>query len=234
MALPGTPEGGTAYHEPGGDFSPHAPSFGVSIWLCDANGRPVVTSQTVPLSDIQQRFAPSAHPNIPAIVTKTPYYQATWSRLDATHWELRFKNYTNHVPAILIRSVGPAGGPVTALDWDGEQVGVNHRWAVKATPSPGAITLGDENAAEWMTAQSSATVVERRIRLGIRASEVSGGLGEGRTMRFVSCLTDLQPPFEMPGLLTNALEAGSSHAARAAFSGLHGCADHASHDESGR
>ncbi|MFZ1764140.1 MAG: hypothetical protein WAT99_14760, partial [Nitrospira sp.] len=47
LALPGTPEGGTAYHEPGGDFSPHVPSFGVSIWLCDANGLPVVTSQTV-------------------------------------------------------------------------------------------------------------------------------------------------------------------------------------------
>ena len=196
LALPGTPEGGTAYHEPGGDFSPHVPSFGVSIWLCDANGLPVVTSQTVPLSDIQQRFAPSTHPNIPAIVTKTPYYQATWSRLDATHWELRLKNYTNHVPAILIRSVGPAGGPVTALDWDGEQIGINHRWAVKATPAPGAITLGDENTPDWMTAQSSA-----------RSWSGASGWGYAR-MKFASAstrkddevrvvLADLQPPVEI-------------------------------------
>ena len=54
-----------AYHEPGGDFSPQAPSFGVSLWLCDTDGHPVVNSKTVPLSDIQQRFAPSAHPHVP-------------------------------------------------------------------------------------------------------------------------------------------------------------------------
>ena len=35
---PRAPEGGTAYHEPGGDFSPQTPSFGVSLWFCDAKG----------------------------------------------------------------------------------------------------------------------------------------------------------------------------------------------------
>ena len=77
-----------AYHEPGGDFSPQTPSFGVSFWLCDAQGRPLVTSQTMPLADIQQSFGPSAYPAVPMITTKTPYYDASWSRLDATHWEL--------------------------------------------------------------------------------------------------------------------------------------------------
>ena len=61
-------------------------------------------------------------------------YQATWTRLDASRWELRFKNETNHVPVIVLRSVGPAGGPVTALNQEEGKVTVNHRWAVTAAP----------------------------------------------------------------------------------------------------
>lgn len=202
LALPGAPEGGAAYHEPGGDFSPHVPSFGVSLWLCDADGLPVVTSQTVPLSDIQQRFAPSAHPNIPAIVTQTPYYQATWSRLDATHWELRFKNYTTHIPAVVIRSVGPSGGPVTVLDSDGTQVGINHRWAVKATPTPDAITLGDENTSDWMTAQSPAKSWNGETGWGYArmkfAAPPAGPDGEVRVV-----LSDLQPPVDSRNYYTH-------------------------------
>lgn len=202
LALPGAPEGGAAYHEPGGDFSPHVPSFGVSLWLCDADGLPVVTSQTVPLSDIQQRFAPSAHPNIPAIVTQTPYYQATWSRLDATHWELRFKNYTNHIPAVVIRSVGPSGGPVTALDSDGTQIGINHRWAVKATPTPDAITLGDENRSDWMTAQSPAKSWNGETGWGYaRMKFAAPSAGLGGEVRVV--LSDLQPPVESRNYYTH-------------------------------
>ena len=202
LALPGTPEGGTAYHEPGGDFSPHVPSFGVSIWLCDANGLPVVTSQTVPLSDIQQRFAPSTHPNIPAIVTQTPYYQATWSRLDATHWELRFKNYTTYIPAVVIRSVGPSGGPVTVLDSDGTQVGINHRWAVKATPTPDAITLGDENTSDWMIAQSPAKSWNGETGWGYArmkfAAPSAGPDGEVRVV-----VSDIQPPVDSRNYYTH-------------------------------
>ncbi len=195
LAVPGSPEGGTAYHEPGGDFSPHVPSFGVSLWLCDAHGLPVVTSQTVPLSEIQQTFAPSAHPNIPAIVTRTPHYHATWSRVDAKHWELRFTNYTNYAPVILIRSVGPAGGPVTALDWNGEQVAINHRWSVKATPAPGAIVLGDENQAGWMQAQSSASSWKSESGWGYaRLNFTTADAKAGDEVRLL--LSDLEAPVE--------------------------------------
>lgn len=154
LAVPGAPEAEHAYHEPGGDFSPQAPSFGVSLWLCDAQGRPLVTSQSIPLSDIQQSFTPSTHPHIPAIATRTPHYDATWTRLDATHWELRFKNHTAHSPAILIRSVGPSGGPVTRLSWNGEQLDINDRWTVRVTPAPAQVSLGEERAVNWMTSVS--------------------------------------------------------------------------------
>lgn len=203
LAIPGSAEKSAAYHEPGGDFSPHTPSFGVSLWLCDDTGHPVVNSKTVPLSDIQQRFAPSAHPHVPAIATRTPYYDATWSRLDASRWELRFKNYTNYVPAIVIRSVGPAGGPVTSLDWDGKQVAVNHRWAVSAAPSPGIVALGDENAADWMTELLPGTSWSSESGWGYaRLTFPMTSAKIGGEIRVV--LTDLQPPFEMKGYYTKA------------------------------
>ena len=196
LAVPGAPEGGTAYHEPGGDFSPQTPSFGVSLWFCDAKGLPVVISQTVPLNVITQEFGPATHATIPAIVTKTPYYHATWSRLDATRWELRLKNETPHVPVIVIRSVGPAGGPVTALSQDAGQLTVNHRWALSATPAPAAITLGDENQPGWMTAQSAATSWSGEAGWGYaRIAFAASSAKAGEEIRLV--LSDLQPPVEM-------------------------------------
>ncbi len=198
LAVPGAPEGGTAYHEPGGDFSPQLPSFGVSLWLCDAAGAPVVVSQTVPLNEITQEFVPSGHPIIPAIVTRTPYYQATWTRLDASRWELRFKNETNHAPVIVIRSVGPAGGPVTALNREEGQVTVNHRWSVTATPAPDRIAMGDENATGWMTAQSAATSWSGESGWGYaRLQYAMTATQPGEEIRVV--LSDLRPPVDIEG-----------------------------------
>ena len=198
LAVPGAPEGGTAYHEPGGDFSPQLPSFGVSLWLCDAAGVPVVVSQTVPLNEITQEFVPSGHPTIPAIVTRTPYYQATWTRLDASRWELRFKNKTNHAPVIVIRSVGPAGGPVTSLNREEGQVTVNHRWSVTATPAPDRIAMGDENATGWMTAQSAATSWSGESGWGYaRLQYAMTATQPGEEIRVV--LSDLRPPVDIEG-----------------------------------
>lgn len=198
LAVPGAPEGGTAYHEPGGDFSPQLPSFGVSLWLCDAAGVPVVVSQTVPLNEITQELVPSGHPTIPAIVTRTPYYQATWTRLDGSRWELRFKNETNHAPVIVIRSVGPAGGPVTALNREEGQVTVNHRWSVAATPTPDRIAMGDENATGWMTAQSAATSWSGESGWGYaRLQYAMAATKPGEEIRVV--LSDLRPPVEIEG-----------------------------------
>ena len=156
LAAPGTPEMDHAYHEPGGDFSPNTPSFGVSFWLCDTNGHPIITSQTLPISEIEQTFVPSGHADVPDIITQTPYYEARWTRLDAKHWQLRFTNRTTYVLAILIRSVGPAGGPVTSLEYDGERLQINERWAVRVRPAPADVSLGDENAPGWITEHSPA------------------------------------------------------------------------------
>ena len=196
LAKPGSSEAEHAYHEPGGDFSPQTPSFGVSLWLCDTDGRPVLTSQTVPLGEIQQTFVSSPYPQVPAIETRTPYYDATWSRLDATRWELRVKNHTSYVPMIVVRSVGPAGGPVTTLAWNGEQVAVNDRWTLRVTPSPIHVTLGDETSPEWMMAHSTATTWEGRSGWGYARLTLSTAPSDaGEEYRLV--LSDLRVPVEM-------------------------------------
>ena len=203
LAVPGSSEAEHAYHEPGGDFSPQTPSFGVSFWLCDAQGRPLVTSQTMPLADIQQSFGPSAYPAVPAITTKTPYYDASWSRLDATHWELRLKHHSPHQPAILIRSVGPAGGPVTELHRDGNEVTVNRRWVIRVTPAPSDIALGDENGPEGLTTRSSGSTWKGASGWGYARLTLATDAGEPeREFRLV--LEDQRVPMEMQHYRKNA------------------------------
>ena len=196
LATPGASEAEHAYHEPGGDFSPQTPSFGISLWLCDAQGRPVLTSQTIPLHEIRQTFAPSAYPNIPAIATNTPYYDATWSRLDATRWELRFTNHSTYTPAIVVRSVGPAGGPVTALEWNGDAMSVNDRWSLQVTPSPAGVSLGDENSDGWMTAQSAATTWQGHSGWGYARLTLPPPM-PGMATEYRLVLSDSRIPMEM-------------------------------------
>ncbi len=196
LAVPGSAEADHAYHEPGGDFSPQTPSFGVSLWLCDNQGRPLVTSQTMPLTEIHQTFEPSAHPDVPAIATKTPYYDASWSRLDATHWELRFTHHSSHRPAILIRSVGPAGGPVTELQRDGNEVTVNRRWVIRVTPAPADITLGDETGPQGLSARSSASTWKGSSGWGYARVTLAAD-SDQREQEFRLVLEDRRVPIEM-------------------------------------
>jgi hypothetical protein len=56
LATPGSSEDLKAYHEPGGGFSPAFASFGVSIWIGDAQGKLLATSDSLPLENLKQEF----------------------------------------------------------------------------------------------------------------------------------------------------------------------------------
>jgi hypothetical protein len=155
LAYPGTLEPNKGYHEPGGSFSPSVGSFGVSLWVKDAQGNLKTTSDTIPESDINQQFQWSDRQEIPGILTKTPYYQALWSSTKPGFWSLNLKTQPNtNTLSTVIRSVGPAGAPIRSLDWDGQQLLINHRWSITVNSLPTHVYLGDERQRDWISNQT--------------------------------------------------------------------------------
>jgi hypothetical protein len=151
LAVPGSGDADKAYHEPGGSFSPSAGSFGVSIWMWDAyRGHLKSTSETLPAGAIRQRFAWGDGALLPSVVTETDDYRAAWSSQGLGRWRLSL-GWPKHLrPALVVRSPGPAGGPVRSLHWDGKRVLVNQRWKITFQPTAALIDFGQEGAPGWM------------------------------------------------------------------------------------
>jgi hypothetical protein len=150
LAIPGSAEGDKSYLEPGGSFSPKVGSFGLSIWLNDAQDALVASSDTLPSSQTQQSFNWSAT-GMPAITTQTPYYKNTASVQENQSWqyETHFFNPSTLDASMLIRSVGPAGGPIHSIRWEQQQLIINDTWAVTFNPQPQFVTLGLEGIDSW-------------------------------------------------------------------------------------
>ena len=156
LAVPGTLEAEKAYHEPGGSFSPAPGTFGVSIWTTDAEGALLATSDALPLSEIRQRFVWPDPKKPPAIRTETAHFTALWSSAGPGRWSLDL-----HLPPapgkrrfLSVRSVGPAGGPIEDLAWDGKKLLVNDAWKITVDPAPREVSLGDERISGWTHART--------------------------------------------------------------------------------
>ncbi|MEI8196819.1 MAG: hypothetical protein WCI73_13045, partial [Phycisphaerae bacterium] len=76
---------------------------------------------------------------------------------------------------LLLRSVGPAGGPVEHLAWDGRQLIVNHRWILGFDRTDVRIVMGDENAPGWLTAENVTTSFESPAGWGYARFDWPGG-----------------------------------------------------------
>jgi len=167
LAVPGSVEEQKAYHEPGGSFSPGVESFGVSIWVQKRDGRLLTSGDAIPMSEIKQSFDWKTAPvmrGVPAIETDTRYFRARWTLLGNGIWRLHLERKSEARLALAIRSVGPAGGPIERLRWDGRRLLINERWEV--TPQPGlqSIYLGEERTPGWV--ESNATASEWRDESG--------------------------------------------------------------------
>ena len=136
LAIPGATEDFKAYLEPGGSFSPAFASFGVSIWIGDTTGKRLAISDSIPLNELSQKFVWKAGGTIPAVRTETKFYTATWSSGGHGKWKLEFEPKTEEEQRVvlMIRSVGPAGGPITSLGWENkplrQRLAINDRWVV--------------------------------------------------------------------------------------------------------
>lgn len=157
LAKPGSREIDKAYHEPGGSFSPSVSSFGVSIWLVDEHGILKMTSDSIPLSEIQQQFSWRLERDIPGILTNTMQYEAYWASSGPRAWILNLKSLTDvkTKPIVVIRSIGPAGGPIFSISWNGKYLLINKRWKITIQPNSAKINLGREQSKDWTTESSN-------------------------------------------------------------------------------
>lgn len=155
LAVPGSAAQQRAFHSPGGSFSPQPGSFGVSIWVVDRQGNLTTTSDRLPLAEIQQQFTDLGGSNTPKIFTKTKYYETSWSMPTAGKWQLNLKSLVSPDRRIVasIRSVGPAGGAIPSLDWNGNRLLISDRWIVKNIPKQAKVYLGSENTVGWSREQ---------------------------------------------------------------------------------
>ena len=156
LAVPGCAEASKGYHEPGGSFSPSFGSFGVSIWVTDIAGKIVATSDNLPFDEIKQQLVWLRDRKLPAIETETPFYHARWSFVGESRWQLDLSLLTesDKKVSVIIRSVGPAGGPVQLLDWDTKQLRINERWSIRPSPDPATVSIGDESVESWQVSGS--------------------------------------------------------------------------------
>lgn len=164
LAQPGSLEAEKSYHEPGGNFSPGVGTFGVSLWLTDANTKPIVTSETTPLGALSQSFAWTDGAILPAVRTSTAFYGTEWSQPTWGEWllHLTIPDHVSLSPTVMIRSVGPAGGPIRELQWKENVLLVNGRWSIVIEPSPSAVQLGEESTGGWEQPEGTRKLVSER------------------------------------------------------------------------
>jgi len=157
LAYPGTRETGKAYLEPGGNFSPCLNSFGISFWVYDAEGKLQTTSEKITTDQIRQQWVWSTLNTPPAVLTDTVYFKALWSLAGPGQGRLTLSIPTNSASTveILVRSPGPAGGPLHTIELNAKNLRLNNRWMLTFEPAPTAVYTGHEGDADWSASTSS-------------------------------------------------------------------------------
>jgi hypothetical protein len=141
------PVAARAWVEAGGSFSPGLRSFGLSIWVVrDADGARVAGSDDIAIGQTRHRFGRTPE-GLPTLTVTTPYYVARWIVEGVDAYALVLEDRTDERSAleVVLRSVGPAGGPVTRIAAGEGALSINGRWRVSA-PGAKLVGLGDELA----------------------------------------------------------------------------------------
>lgn len=177
LGIPGSPEDEKAYLEPGGSFSPGFGTFGIQLLAENADGEVEVASDFVPLAEMKQSWAWPLTATVPGVRTETQDYSALWSMPDGRHWRLDMSSRRHPHVVVAIRSLGPAGGPVTNAVWDGRAIRINDRWNLVAADTPHEIRIGYQNP----TNLAAGEIISSQFGLGpriIRSTSPSTGLDQ--------------------------------------------------------
>jgi hypothetical protein len=141
----GAPVEQRGWMEAGGSFSPELGTFGMSVWVTDRSGKLIASSDTIALADtrhVYRRLPGGA----PAIEAGTPFYTATWQVLENRRYLLKLaaKPKSRAGLDLVIRSVGPAGGPVREIVIDDGVLKLDSGWTITLPKGTAPICLGDE------------------------------------------------------------------------------------------
>lgn len=177
--------------EAGGSFSPALKSFGVSIWVTDRDGRRIATSDDIDLADTRQLFRRGPDGS-PRIEVATPYYTALWQVLGKGGYALDLRDQTPPGASLelVVRSVGPAGGPLRQIVFRPRRLDLDDGWTITLPLNARLVCLGDERVSALAVPCAGAERVTSRE--GWAFARVS--LGEG-TSRL-----ELRPPAAATGL----------------------------------
>ncbi len=150
LGLPGSAEKDKAYLEPGGAFSPSVGSFGIAFWVLNLNNEILTHSDALTLKDIKQKFNYDTG-QIPSVISESQFYEATWTLISTGHWRLVLKPKVKNKNrlALAIRSVGPAGAPISSLHLQDNKLWINNHWRLETKPQIDLAYLGEEGAANW-------------------------------------------------------------------------------------
>ncbi len=140
-----------AYVETGGSLSPWFKSFGLSVWMRDAQGK-LQTSDSLPEPQVHHRYQASPNGEL-ALLTETPAYTATLEIDSDAGRTWRVVPAPGRPMALVVRGVGPAGGPLTHIQRQGDSLLLNGRWILRWHLPAGAaldrLCLGTESSAGW-------------------------------------------------------------------------------------
>lgn len=161
--------------EAGGSFSPALRTFGVSIWVTDASGTLITTSDDIALSDTRHTYRRGPG-DTPAIEVTTPYYTARWTAL-GSNYTLDLRPNGDARLDLMFRSVGPAGGPLRSIIARPGRLELDSGWTVTLPEGAAAICLGDERSVQLLgpcpehaTASSAEGWAFARVGIGGGAS----------------------------------------------------------------
>jgi hypothetical protein len=160
LGEPGAPEATKTTVEPGNAFSPGMMSFGVNWWLRFPASGHFFAPEEAPLETLQWRYEEGY---LPAIVCSTKSHEIDvehtlfqdGTATDRDEAACALLELTNSGAAtldiqiwVVLRSLGPAGGPLHHLEVDGQRIEDQHHtlMALDRTPSAAGCGVGDPSA----------------------------------------------------------------------------------------
>lgn len=176
----GVAETEKGYLEPGGSFSPAAGSLGISFWVTDGAGNLISTSDDIPIDQTSASYGSSTS-GAPAVQVETPFFRATWTAESDGSFTLDVVTTSESRVDLVLRGVGPAGGPLTKIERSGRRILTSSGWTLETLPVDAVWSAGEERSKGWTKNQTPGPEVAESSQ-GWAYGRVSG-LGRSYTLR---------------------------------------------------